>query len=128
MNSVESAYQQRALQIQNIIEQLQFSPYVEILFFLSRIKTFFLSLISVYSGLRRQIYQKVKVETLDQCADWSQIFDQKDKGTVSLSPFWCHYPTTFPCSNSPMETLGKEFILQVMLERILIYLLFLLLF
>ena len=87
MNSVESAYQQRASQIQNIIEQLQFSPYVEILFFLSRIKTFFLSLISVYSGLRRQIYQKVKVETLDQCADWSQIFDQKDKGTVSLSPF-----------------------------------------
>lgn len=87
MNSVESAYQQRALQIQNIIEQLQFSPYVEILFFLSRIKTFLLSLISVHSGLRRQIYQKVKVGTLDQRADWSQIFDQKDKGTVLLSPF-----------------------------------------
>lgn len=92
------------------------------------LKTFLLSLISVHSGLRRQIYQKVKVGTLDQCADWSQIFDQKDKGTVLLSPFWCHYPTTFPCSNSPMETLGKEFMLQLMLERILIHLLFLLLF
>ena len=87
MNSVESAYQQRASQIQNIIEQLQFSPYVEILFFLSRIKTFLLSLISFHSGVSRQIYQKVKVETLDQCADWSHMFDQKDKGTVSLSPF-----------------------------------------
>ena len=88
MNSVESTYRQGTLQINNVITQLQFARHVVILFFLGRFeKTFLLSLISVHCGLRRQTYQKVTMETPDQCSEWSQTFDQKGNGMMLLSPF-----------------------------------------
>lgn len=94
-NFVASAYQQKALQIQNIITQMQFAPYVVILLFLGRFEKLIIPYIIIpyiafllsFIGLRRQTGQKVTAQTPDQCVQWSQTYDQKDKGMVSLSPF-----------------------------------------
>lgn len=95
-NFVASAYQQKALQIQNIITQMQFAPYVVILLFLGRFEKLIIPYIIIpyivfllsFIGLRRQTGQKVTAQTPDHCVQWSQTYDQKDKGMVSLSPFW----------------------------------------
>ena len=89
-NFVASAYQQKALQIQNIITQMQFAPYVVILLFLGRFEKLIIPYIAFllsFIGLRRQTGQKVTAQTPDHCVQWSQTYDQKDKGMVSLSPF-----------------------------------------
>lgn len=84
-NFVASAYQQKALQIQNIITQMQFAPYVVILLFLGRFEKLIIPYIAFllsFIGLRRQTGQKVTAQTPDHCVQWSQTYDQKDKGVV----------------------------------------------
>ena len=64
---------------------MQFAPYVVILLFLGRFEKLIIPYIAFllsFIGLRRQTGQKVTAQTPDHCVQWSQTYDQKDKGVV----------------------------------------------